>query len=188
VYLFNTHVHASPPYDRAFLDRLDGLFREGKLTEEGLTRAKASIADGQKWRADEIVGLLAFIAQKTPSGAPVILMGDFNAEAYTPEMQPVFERGFIDTFWTKNPDDPGHTWNPAANLNSVYYERPRGEQTPETIAGGLDDLVSKRIDFIFAAGPFREGDVVESRVVFDRAVNGRHPSDHFGLMSVIRIP
>jgi endonuclease/exonuclease/phosphatase family metal-dependent hydrolase len=188
VYLFNTHVHASPPYDRAFLDRLDGLFREGKLTEEGLARAKASIADGQKWRAGEIVGLLAFIARETPSGAPVILMGDFNAEAYTPEMQPIFTQGFIDTFGTKNPDDPGYTWNPAANLNSVYYEKPRGEQTPETIAGGLDDLVSKRIDFIFAAGPFREGDVTESRVVFDRAVNGRHPSDHFGLMSVIRIP
>lgn len=188
VYLFNTHVHASPPYDQEFMDRLDGLFAEGKLTEEGLARARASIADGQKWRADEIVGLLSFIDEKTPPGAPVILMGDFNAEAGTPEMQPIFQQGFVDSFGVTHPDAPGYTWNPPANLNSAYYAQPRGKQSPEVIAGALDDLVAKRIDFIFVGGPIGAGDVVESRVVIDRAIDGRHPSDHFGLMSVIRIP
>jgi hypothetical protein len=188
VYLFNTHTHASPPLDPVLFFRLGELSREGKLTEEEISRAKASIVDGQKWRADEIVGLLSFIAQKAPQGAPIILMGDFNAEAGTPEMRPIFEHGFIDTFGIKNPDDPGYTWNPAANLNSVYYSQTRGEQTPEKIAGSLDDLVSKRIDFILAGGTITALDVVRSRVVLDEPINGRHPSDHFGLMSVIRIP
>ncbi len=187
VYLFNTHTHASPPLDPALFTELDALFAEGKLTEDELARAKQSIVDGQKWRADETVKLLSFIARKVPAGAPVVLMGDFNAEADTPEMKPVFEEGFIDTFSAANPDAPGYTWNPFDNLNGAYYEKPRGKQTPDKIAGNLDDLVKKRIDFIFARG-ITASDVVESRVVLDRAVHGPHPSDHFGLMSVIRIP
>lgn len=187
VYLFNTHTHASPPLDPALYARLDDLFREGKLTEEGLARAKDSIVEGQKWRADEITGLLSFVTEKTPAGSPVVLMGDFNAEADTPEMKPIFDGGFIDTFRVKNPDDPGYTWNPFDNLNGAFYERPRGKQSPEKTAGNLDDLIKKRIDFIFAGG-IGADDVLESRVVLDRAEQGQHPSDHFGLMSVIRIP
>jgi endonuclease/exonuclease/phosphatase family metal-dependent hydrolase len=187
IYLFNTHTHASPPLDEAFLGRLDGLFKEGRLTEEGLARAKVSIIDGQRWRADEIKGLLSFVSEKTPVGSPVILMGDFNAEAQTPEMQPIFERGFVDTFAARNPDAPGYTWDPAANANGAYYAEMQGEPTPEKIAGSLDDLVQKRIDFIFGGGSVSADKVVESRVVLDEKMEGLHPSDHFGLMSVIRI-
>jgi endonuclease/exonuclease/phosphatase family metal-dependent hydrolase len=188
VYLFNTHVHASPSLNPAFFEQLDGLFAEGKLTEEGLARAKESIVSGQEWRADEIMKLLSFVSEKVPSDAPAVLMGDFNAGADTPEMRPIFQQGFVDSFGVSHPDMVGYTWNPAVNLNGVYYTQPRGKQTPEAIAGELDDLVAKRIDFIFVGGSIGAGDVLESRVVFDRAIDGRHPSDHFGLMSVIRIP
>jgi len=188
VYLYNTHTHASPSLDPAYFDRLDDLRREGGLTDEGLIRAKESIASGQKWRADEIVKLMSFIEEKTPSGAPVVLMGDFNAGADSPEMRPVFERGFVDTFAAKNPGDAGYTWDPGVNVNGAYYKEMGGEPTPEKIAGFLDDLVPKRIDLILVEGPIGAGDVIESRVVLDRAEQGLHPSDHFGLMSVIRIP
>jgi len=188
VYLFNTHTHASPLPTPALYARLDDVVREGKLTGEELTRAKESILEGQRWRADEIVKLMSFVSDKAPAGSPVVLMGDFNAEADTPEMKPIFDKGFVDTFREVNPDAPGYTWNPAANTNSSYYEKPRGKETPEKLVGGLDDLVAKRIDFILAGGAFKADDVMESRVVLDRARQGHHPSDHFGLMSVIRIP
>jgi endonuclease/exonuclease/phosphatase family metal-dependent hydrolase len=187
VYLFNTHTHASPPTDQAFLDRLDAAYREGRLTEEGLARARESVVSGQKWRADEIIKLLAFVSEKVPAGAPVVLMGDFNAEADTPEMRPVFDRGFIDTFRAKNPDAPGYTWDPFTNTNGSYYKEMRGKATPEKIAGSLDDFIKKRIDFIFVAGPVSPADVLESRVVLDEPVDGRNVSDHFGLMSVIEV-
>ncbi len=188
VYLFDTHTHASPPLDQALFDQLDDLSREGKLTEEGLARAKESITDGQRWRADEITKLLSFISEKASADSPVVLMGDFNAEANTAEMKPVFDRGFVDTFAAKNPGASGYTWDPSSNTNAIYYKEMRGEPTPEKIAGSLDDLVSKRIDFIFVGGPLSADDVVESRVVLDEKVGGVHPSDHFGLMSVIQVP
>jgi endonuclease/exonuclease/phosphatase family metal-dependent hydrolase len=188
LYLFNTHTHASPSLNPAYFDTLDELFKEGKLTREGLALAKQSIVDGQKWRADEIVKLMSFISEKVPAGSPVVLMGDFNTEVDSPEMRPVLEKGFIDTFGLKNPGDPGYTWDPATNTNGAYYREIGGKQTPEKIAGNLDDLVPKRIDLILVEGSITEGDVMASRVVLNQAVGGLDPSDHFGLMSVIRIP
>jgi endonuclease/exonuclease/phosphatase family metal-dependent hydrolase len=132
IYVYNTHTHASPPNVPWYMERLENAYLEGNLTKEGFELAKTKVIEDQKWRNDEIESLLSWIAETAPEGAPVVLSGDFNAEADTSEIQ-------------------------------------------------------KRIDFIFVSGGITPEDVVMSEVVFGEPVGGRHPSDHYGVMSVIDI-
>jgi endonuclease/exonuclease/phosphatase family metal-dependent hydrolase len=189
VYIYNTHTHASPPNVPWYMERLENAYLEGKLTKEGFEIAKEKVIEDQKWRHDEIESLISWISENTPEGAPIVLLGDFNAEADTSEMKQVFDAGFIDTYDVANPDDPGHTWNPETNLNiRAYYESEvTSEMDPEKVADRLDDFVQKRIDFIFVSGGITPDNIINSEVVFDEAEGGRHPSDHYGVMSVVDI-
>jgi endonuclease/exonuclease/phosphatase family metal-dependent hydrolase len=47
----------------------------------------------------------------------------------------------------------------------------------------------RRIDYIFVRGPDQRGrgEPLDSRVCFDRAVNGVYPTDHFGVVANIRV-
>jgi endonuclease/exonuclease/phosphatase family metal-dependent hydrolase len=189
VYIFNTHTHASPPNEPWFMERLNALSAQGFLTPEELETAKEKVREDQKWRRDEIEKLLLWIDETVPPDAPIILMGDFNAEAETEEMKLVFDAGFTDTYGVKNPEGTGYTWDPETNRNiQTYYESDiTDDLSPEKIADRADDFIQKRIDFIFIGGSIEPDDVRESRVVLDRVIDGQHPSDHFGVMSVIRI-
>ncbi len=189
VYVYNTHTHASPPNVLWYMEKLENAYLEGKLTEEGYKIAKEKVIEDQKWRSDEIETLLSWIAETAPEGAPIVLSGDFNAEADTSEMKQVFDAGFIDTYKVVNPDDPGYTWNPETNLNiRAYYESEvTSDMAPEKVADRLDDFIQKRIDFIFVSGGITPDDVIKSEVVFDEPMLGRHPSDHYGVMSVVDI-
>ncbi len=188
VYIFNTHTHSSPPGDEDFTDRLVDLHNDGRITEEDLKKAKDIVIEGAQWRNDEIRGVLLWISEIVPDNASVILLGDFNAEAGSAEMKQVFKAGFIDTFRVKNPKLPGYTWDPVNNLNiQTYYSRLNEDTVQEEIAGKLGDFLQKRIDFIFISGSLSADDVAESSVIFDRAEGGQNLSDHYGVLSVIRI-
>ncbi len=185
IYIFNTHIHPSLPNKPSFMEKVNAFYDEGKLTKEELTEAKAGIVKGAERRKNEIVRILNWISETAPKGAPVILAGDFNAEVDTEEMRQIIDFGFIDTFAEKNPDTPGLTWNPETNLNIITYYSPGvGEMNP---VDRLDNLTQYRIDFIFVSGGIVADDIVESKVVLDREVGGQHPSDHYGVMSIIRI-
>ncbi|MBN1573523.1 MAG: endonuclease/exonuclease/phosphatase family protein [Deltaproteobacteria bacterium] len=197
VYIFNTHTHASPPNEPWFMERLEGARAEGRLTEEGLRIAKESVVEDQKWRMDEITKLLKWVSEVVPRGRPVVLVGDFNAEIDTVEMRQVIDAGFIDTHAVANPDSVsmGYTWNPETNLNIIKYYDAEAARTlseadgasPKKIADKLDDFIQKRLDFIFVSESIGAENVIESAVVLDREEGGQHPSDHYGVMSVVNI-
>jgi len=195
VYIFNTHTHASPPNEPWFMERLEGARAEGRLTDKGLRIAKKSVVEDQKWRMDEIKKLLKWVSEVVPRGRPVVLVGDFNAEIDTVEMRQVTDAGFIDTYTAANQNLKGYTWNPETNLNIIKYYDEKGARTlseakgasPKKIADKLDDFIQKRLDFIFVSESIGAESVVESAVVLDREEGGQHPSDHYGVMSVINI-
>ena len=187
VYIFNTHTHAGPPGETWFMERLEAMQLSGEISVEELMVIREWLPQDVAWRDQEITALLSWVSEKAPSGAPVVLVGDFNALPDAREMGQVFRAGFLDTYAVRNPDHPGYTWNPETNLNiSWYYGTPRGERTPQRVADWADDLLQKRLDYIFVTG-LGEDQILESRVVFNQSTGGLHASDHFGVMSILRI-
>lgn len=117
--------------------------------------------EGGAMRAEQLADILAHIGEND-DGTPLVLMGDFNAEANRPELQPLTER-YVDTFGSTHPGENITTLNP-------HYFPDRHE----------------RIDHIFVQrGRF---EVLEARRVLDRPdAAGTWPSDHFGVMARLRL-
>jgi len=110
---------------------------------------------------------------------PPILMGDMNAEPDSDEMR--YLRGlatidgrsvFFADAWTWGGDGgPGYTYDRRNPYAAVVGEPPR------------------RIDYIFVRGPDRvlRGSPLRTRVVFDVPEGDVWPSDHFGVLTELRV-
>jgi endonuclease/exonuclease/phosphatase family metal-dependent hydrolase len=109
-------------------------------------------------------------AASDTGGTLAVVAGDFNAREDSPQIQSLLAEGWIDTYRAAHPDDPGAT-------------------------SGIDDLtdpeqiLNKRIDYIFLVPGERSMDVVDSRVIFDQpAPSGDGwlwASDHAGLLTTL---
>jgi endonuclease/exonuclease/phosphatase family metal-dependent hydrolase len=106
-------------------------------------------------------------------GAPAIVMGDFNAPEWSPDVVALTNDGFIDAFRAANPGVPGLT----------TWQRP-------TAPG---PTVRRRVDYVFLrAGDRRIPRVRASRVVLDtarREPDGTTlwPSDHYGVLAEVEL-
>jgi endonuclease/exonuclease/phosphatase family metal-dependent hydrolase len=110
-----------------------------------------------------------------PTGAPVLVMGDFNSPDTSPVLTAFREEArFVDVFRSVNPDDPGFTvWQ------QITAPRP---------------TVFRRVDYIFVVNGqgSTTAAVRSSRVVLDqpgRLPEGRMlwPSDHYGVFAELNI-
>jgi endonuclease/exonuclease/phosphatase family metal-dependent hydrolase len=100
------------------------------------------------------------------AGVPVLLIGDFNADAGANPVYDILVRdgGFTDTWRAAGHDEPGFGTYHA--FRGMEFARGRG-----------------RIDWILARGPVR---TLSSEIVtFER--DGRHPSDHFPVVARVRL-
>ncbi len=124
--------------------------------------------DEQEVRLKQTLELEAFAARMA-ANLPVALLGDLNAGPETPSVAYFRETmKWCDTFQTKNPGDPGLTWD---------YRNPYAEAERVKMA-------ERRIDYIFIrerTGPFKK--ILASRVVFQEPRDGIWPSDHLGVMT-----
>ena len=186
VYVFNAHIHASVANQPWVYEKLEEMYESGEMTEEEYLFEVEDMKARAEHRAEEVRGILAFIEETVPEGAPIILMGDFNAEVVSPEIQQIIDAGFIDTYGLMNPDDPGYTWDPERNRNIIDYYTPVRDTM--SVGDQIDYFAQYRIDLIFIGGSLTADNVVESRLVLDETVDGQHPSDHFGVMTILDIP
>jgi endonuclease/exonuclease/phosphatase family metal-dependent hydrolase len=85
-----------------------------------------------------------------------------------------------------NPDDPGYTWDPERDQNIIDYYVPIRDTM--SVGDQIDYFAQYRIDLIFIGGSLTAENVVESRLVLEEMVDGQHPSDHFGVMTILDIP
>ncbi|MFB0517548.1 MAG: endonuclease/exonuclease/phosphatase family protein, partial [Candidatus Neomarinimicrobiota bacterium] len=191
IYVVNAHLHAGLPDDERWGREME-LHRQASTMTE-----KEYAALVERWRGSidrrqsETQGLLAWMRAKLPPEAPVVLMGDFNAQPQSEEITWVLVDDFIDT-WAQlhGTDEPGSTWEPESNLNiQTYYDVPDPYDSAYTVWEKLKALnrqVSRRIDYIFVKKvPAKY--ILRSEVVFDQVTKGQHPSDHFGVLATIRL-
>ncbi len=189
VYVALTHVHASPADTLETREKLAELKKRFNYSDAELAAAVAKLESDNTWRKDEIEKLIVFLKEKVPAGAPVILMGDFNAEIDSPEMRRLSSAGYSDTF-RPSAKNPGYTWNGGENANIRKYYGKRPNEKHEEIYEHLDAvsvLSGKRIDFILINEALGKNAAVQSHVCFNTMKDGVHPSDHYGVFSEIKL-
>jgi endonuclease/exonuclease/phosphatase family metal-dependent hydrolase len=189
LYVCNVHAHASLSEKPEYREKLKSLKDAGTISEKEYRSYTARYDAERKRIRSEISNVLAGIEKHVPSGAPVILLGDFNSLEDSVPVQMITGRGFIDTYRIANPDKEGFTWdstNPLVANDTILPEDLKDDHLMRIAYG--DWNISQRIDYIFVGGPFRPEDVLESRVIMDRPVDGQYPSDHFGVMTRIALP
>jgi endonuclease/exonuclease/phosphatase family metal-dependent hydrolase len=116
-------------------------------------------------QANELVALVA------QSPLPVIVAGDFNAEASgagSPTYSDLVHGGLSDAWSQVHPNQPGYTWGQADTASP-------------------DLQLNQRIDLILYHGPVT---VDKTRLVGNRPSKstGLFPSDHLGVISTIDLP
>ncbi len=189
VFLFTTHWHSSlldtPQYRQEFERRRS----QSAWPAEQVVEVEREMKEGSAWRRREAARTLAFI-REVSAGQPFVLFGDFNATEDTQEIALLREGGLIDTFRAARPQAAGFTWQPLENTNHLkYYNKPlpAGATLRATLEAWHESL-PKRIDYIFAGGgspgAWRPA---AARVVLDQPSEGRHTSDHYGILADLEL-
>lgn len=189
VYLAVTHWHASPANDESSVRLLKKLKDAGGYTELEYQAALEKLTADWRWREAEARDMAAYLKTLLPAGAPVIAMGDFNAEIDSPEMRYFLGQGYRDSFSAAG-DGKGYTWDAGRNDNIRRFYLSRKEKRFDSLYEYLDTInvgKSKRIDFILPGAAFPAGAVRRSSVCCAELRDGVHPSDHFGVFSVVSL-
>jgi endonuclease/exonuclease/phosphatase family metal-dependent hydrolase len=177
VYVFNTHWHASPAPTEQYLARLAERRQAGLIDASRYQALADEAVEGQRWRLGEARKTVAFI-DRIAGAAPVILMGDFNAESDAEEIAVLVEAGLRDAFADAG-DPPGYTWDGTRNINIQLQKR----VFPEDF---WLEPKRQRIDYVFFRGPGLR--ITNSEVVLDQPIEGLYASDHFGVLADFEIP
>ncbi|NIQ37475.1 MAG: hypothetical protein GTN81_02635 [Proteobacteria bacterium] len=190
VYIAVTHWHSSPRNNERNQDLLRQLKEEFGYSEEEHRSAHLRLERDNSWRMNEAKTMVPYLEKVVPEGAPLVVLGDFNAELDWPEMHYFLGAGFYDTY-SVVANDEGYTWNVEENENiQRFYQtdlRRRFDDLYEHLEG-YDRLQSQRIDFVLASENIPKESIVESKVCARTLHKGLHPSDHFGVFTIIRIP
>ena len=115
------------------------------------------------------------LASLLPAGIPVVLAGDFNANAepgpeFTGTAQRIVQAGFVDAWKVAQPGDPGYTW-------PLFGEdQNSGPTTP-----------NERIDLVFVAGA-ASGPVPAVLSAVRTGIAHPFASDHAGVVVKVRLP
>jgi len=189
VYVVNTHLHAGLPDEERWLIEMGQIRDSGAITQEEYHALIATWRQSVARRQSETRHLLQWLEEALPPGAPIVLMGDFNALPSSEEIAWVMAKGFTDSYLHhQGPDEPGYTWDPKVNTNiAAFYEMPE----PAARVPWFEWLIAantqfqKRVDYIFVKN-IPKGYIRSSELVFDQAPEGQHPSDHFGVLTRIR--
>ncbi len=194
IFIFATHWHASLSDASYILVKAKNLYNSGEITEVEYRDILSKIEEGVAWRLSESKKTIEFI-QETAKNHFYILMGDFNAESDSQEINDLIKFGMIDVFQYSNPDSPDFTWNPKTNLNvnAHYLKKFNSEKglNAYTKLENFSKKIPKRIDYIFL-GPAsilnsKIISIKSSEVVMKKIIHGVHASDHYGIFAEIQI-
>jgi endonuclease/exonuclease/phosphatase family metal-dependent hydrolase len=139
-----------------------------------LEQAYPGLPNGQETQAAQVQELLGTLAS---AGMPIILAGDFNANAepgneHTGAVETIVAAGYTDTWKWANPADPGFTW-------PLFGE---DQNSGSTIA-------NERIDLIFTAGNIQRSFGQDPNVISVVRTGTSAPwaSDHAGVVLRLRV-
>jgi len=124
---------------------------------------EADVAEVQEAQAAELA------ARLDDTDLPVILLGDFNSDAYgvgTDSYEILLDAGFSDAWTEVHPGDAGLTWGQSPDLLNPVSS------------------LTERLDLILFRGPFEAEDAYTTGDdPADRTPSGLWPSDHAGVVA-----
>ena len=172
LYIFTLQLHESPFAYEADLVALAEAYGRGELSSRDYIDTVRAAVRGRERRRAEIERAIVYI-NDISGQSPVILTGSFAARPDSGVLTRLYEAGFRDSY-AEQGAQPGYTRDETSNTNIERF------QTGRTY--GVD---RSRVDYIL----YRGDNLVATRseLVFEEAVFGVHPSDHFGIHSYFRI-
>jgi endonuclease/exonuclease/phosphatase family metal-dependent hydrolase len=196
----SVHLHSGIERDEFFLQQIKSHQAEGRIPDSDVWKEiQAALTRGQERRLEEVRTLLTKLRelQAEEDYVAVIIGGDFNFEAGSPEYRELEQAGLQDTFMNASQKDAVFTYdpnNPLASqeeamlppeLNRLIADLPESEQA-DIIRGYREGIShARRIDFLFLmpnpSSPLRG--CVKQKVFGKPTTFSLHPgSDHYGVL------
>jgi len=190
LFVFATHWHASLLMDPKIKATLMDLRKTNAITEAQADEFISAANAGSSWRISESAKTLQFVRENVGESG-FILMGDFNSTADMPEINMLKEDGMLDSYSILNPDSNGYSWDPYLNLNiQLHYTKTDALHAHQAMNAvyKMEQQARRRIDYIFIGNSVENGiSPIASSVVLQQAIEGVHPSDHFGIYTEIEL-
>jgi endonuclease/exonuclease/phosphatase family metal-dependent hydrolase len=178
-YIYAVHLHSGPFQGHALNEIISNLSR-GMPTNK-VEEANQGVLKDIERRKLEIVNLMKFIEDTLPAGVPAILLGDFNTTAESNELEPLFQKMWVDSYRLMNPDKEGFTWDPLHNPN---FRAMKASLKPYDVLRVNHERYQHRIDFIMVSNNIRNR-IIKSDVVLTPS-DGFPASDHYGVLTTLR--
>lgn len=184
LYACVTHWVAGPAITEENRANLPLLAKEWGFPAEQIAQAEAKMQAMERCKRTEAERLCDWLAETVPPDAPLILAGDFNAEAEWPELKVLQERGFSRLL----PHEEGYaTWDPVHNTNLQAWYAREARQKQKSLyhqLDALDELVPRNIDHFYVRNMSLDR-VEDCRVCAVEPYKGVSISDHFALTASV---
>lgn len=186
LYTCVTHWVAGPAITDENRSKLAPLAREWGFPKEQVAQAEEKMREMDRCKRTEAQRLCDWLRETVPPDAPLVVAGDFNAEAGWPELLILQERGFTRLI----PREDGYaTWDPLHNTNLQTYYVQEARQKQKSLyhqLDALDELIPRNIDHFFVRNlPLSA--VTDCRVCATEAYEGVSISDHFALTATVEL-
>lgn len=178
ILVINTHLSAAVPESDTVLHIVSRLTDDPEIRE----RAIRDVRSGARSRMLQVERLMERIRQ-VPSGLPVIVLGDLNADADAPEIRYIVDSMQFTDAGAAAGLDRSATWDPVINRNITGpLLQPAGSHSSvmEQVSIAYDSI-PRRIDHIFLNHHFSPSGVQHGRIVLNTPRKGLFASDHFGV-------
>lgn len=180
LYVCVTHWVAGPAVTDENRAKLPALAQEWGFPKEQIAQAEVRLWEMERCKRTEATRLCNWLEQTVPPDAPLIVAGDFNAEAGWPELEILRGRGFERLI----PREDGYaTWDPLHNTNLQTYYTEEAQQRQKSLyhqLDALDELYPRNIDHFYVRNLPLEG-AADCRVCATEPYEGVSISDHFAL-------
>jgi hypothetical protein len=190
IILVNVHLAASPHIPEDMAGFRKKVLAETTMSDDQFGKALKKWRKREQRRFREMEKLLGRL-QELPSGAPLIVAGDFNDGPGSRVIQTFMERGRFNEVLAETPEEESCTWDPARNANiaftsSVTNARGKARKGYELLAS-LASEKCRRLDYIFMHNPLPAQGPGSGRIVMTKKSDGIMTSDHFGVYGEVTL-
>lgn len=186
LYVCVTHWVAGPAITAENRAKLPLLAKEWGFPQDQIAQAEKKMNEMGRCKRTEAARLCDWLAEIVPPDAPLVIAGDFNAEAGWPELEVLRKHGFARLV----PREDGYaTWDPLHNTNLQTYYAGEARQKQKSLyhqLDALDELIPRNIDHFYVRNISLDA-VTDCRVCATELFEGISISDHFALTASVEV-
>jgi endonuclease/exonuclease/phosphatase family metal-dependent hydrolase len=182
------HVRYDWATRKGFDDAWAALRAKGVVEGDAPDKLVRSTVNNMTRRDAELETFAGWV-EKLVADTPFVLAGDLNIDDDAPQLQALAARlGASSALQLVKDDRP--TWDPANNPNigpSASFVHPDNTSKDLSgLVGAYHDQLAQRPDHVFLAKGL-ESKLVEARVVLEKPIDGVFASDHYGILTTLRV-